>query len=278
MFAIFATLSMLFFKQFGVGLAAAILIDATIVRAVLLPATMKLLGDWNWYLPRWLEWLPRLDREEEGPAAPVPPLAPEAAGEHLVERPRVEDVLRPRAAAPGRRDRQLHVPEAARRVRVGVQTMVTPASRAMRTCSSRRSSRSGSPFTSTARPCSASRSKTASRSTAFGGRRLISRPVGWLRAADVGRVERREHALRQLLARSALAAVDARLHPVELGEHVVGEVERAVPADVALGAAQERGTARAFVGLGDLLGLPPTPSASRPGTAPTLTVWSQIAR
>ena len=44
-FAIFATLSMLFFKQFGVGLAAAILIDATIVRAVLLPATMKLLGD-----------------------------------------------------------------------------------------------------------------------------------------------------------------------------------------------------------------------------------------
>ena len=40
------------FKQFGVGLAAAILIDATIVRAVLLPATMKLLGDWNWYLPR----------------------------------------------------------------------------------------------------------------------------------------------------------------------------------------------------------------------------------
>ena len=50
-FSIFAALSMLMFKQFGVGLAAAILIDATIVRAVLLPATMKLLGDWNWYLP-----------------------------------------------------------------------------------------------------------------------------------------------------------------------------------------------------------------------------------
>ena len=60
-FAIFATLSMLFFKQFGVGLAAAILIDATIVRAVLLPATMKLLGEWNWYLPSWLQWLPRFD-------------------------------------------------------------------------------------------------------------------------------------------------------------------------------------------------------------------------
>jgi RND superfamily putative drug exporter len=47
----------------GFGLAAAILIDATIVRAVLLPAAMKLLGEWNWYLPRWLEWLPRLDAE-----------------------------------------------------------------------------------------------------------------------------------------------------------------------------------------------------------------------
>jgi uncharacterized membrane protein YdfJ with MMPL/SSD domain len=53
-----------FFKQFGVGLPAAILVDATIVRAVLLPASMKLLGDWNWYLPRWLEWLPRLDVDE----------------------------------------------------------------------------------------------------------------------------------------------------------------------------------------------------------------------
>jgi pimeloyl-ACP methyl ester carboxylesterase len=66
-FSIFGTLSMPFFKQFGVGLAAAILIDATIVRAVLLPATMKLLGDWNWYLPRWLEWLPRLESYEPEP-------------------------------------------------------------------------------------------------------------------------------------------------------------------------------------------------------------------
>ena len=64
-FAIFATLSMLFFKQFGVGLAVAVLLDATIVRAVLLPASMKLLGDWNWYLPSWLEWLPRFDLGEE---------------------------------------------------------------------------------------------------------------------------------------------------------------------------------------------------------------------
>ena len=64
-FAIFATLQMLEFKQLGVGLAVAILIDATIVRAVLLPATMKLLGDWNWYLPRRLRWLPKVAVEPE---------------------------------------------------------------------------------------------------------------------------------------------------------------------------------------------------------------------
>ena len=62
-FSIFATLSSLEFKQMGVGLAAAVLIDATVVRAVLLPATMKLLGDWNWYLPKKLSWLPKLDHE-----------------------------------------------------------------------------------------------------------------------------------------------------------------------------------------------------------------------
>ncbi|HXH96846.1 MAG TPA: MMPL family transporter, partial [Gaiellaceae bacterium] len=72
-FAVFGTLSMPFFKQFGVGLAAAILIDATIVRGVLLPATMKLLGDWNWYLPSWLRWLPQIGREEPAPAPPTKP-------------------------------------------------------------------------------------------------------------------------------------------------------------------------------------------------------------
>jgi uncharacterized membrane protein YdfJ with MMPL/SSD domain len=62
-FSIFGTMSLIMMKQFGVGLATAVLIDATIVRAVLLPATMKLLGEWNWYLPRWLGSLPtmRLD-------------------------------------------------------------------------------------------------------------------------------------------------------------------------------------------------------------------------
>jgi RND superfamily putative drug exporter len=79
-FSVFVTLSMLMFKQFGVGLAVAILLDATIVRGVLLPASMKLLGDWNWYLPSWLEWLPRWglaegELEDRAPAdaAPVSP-------------------------------------------------------------------------------------------------------------------------------------------------------------------------------------------------------------
>jgi uncharacterized membrane protein YdfJ with MMPL/SSD domain len=48
------------FQQMGFGVAAALLIDATIIRSVLLPAVMALLGRWNWYLPRWLDWLPRL--------------------------------------------------------------------------------------------------------------------------------------------------------------------------------------------------------------------------
>ncbi|HEY8467831.1 MAG TPA: MMPL family transporter, partial [Solirubrobacterales bacterium] len=68
----FATLSAVEFKQTGVGLALAILIDATIIRAVLLPATMKLLGKWNWYLPSWLEWLPRSRFEFHGELPPDP--------------------------------------------------------------------------------------------------------------------------------------------------------------------------------------------------------------
>jgi RND superfamily putative drug exporter len=62
-FSIFATLSTLDMKQLGVGLAVAVLLDATIIRAVLLPASMKLLGRWNWYLPRRLHWLPQLRTE-----------------------------------------------------------------------------------------------------------------------------------------------------------------------------------------------------------------------
>jgi RND superfamily putative drug exporter len=51
-------------KEFGVGLSIAILLDATIVRMVIVPATMVLLGEWNWYLPTWLQWLPRIDLPE----------------------------------------------------------------------------------------------------------------------------------------------------------------------------------------------------------------------
>jgi RND superfamily putative drug exporter len=80
-FAIFASLRTLDIKQMGVGLAVSVLLDATLVRGVLLPAAMKLLGEWNWYLPRWLEWLPRLsveaqldDGEARPPKAAVPAL------------------------------------------------------------------------------------------------------------------------------------------------------------------------------------------------------------
>ncbi len=73
-FSIFGTLSFIDFKQMGVGLAAAVLIDATVIRGVLLPATMKVLGERNWYLPSWLEWLPkRRTADHRAPAAPAMP-------------------------------------------------------------------------------------------------------------------------------------------------------------------------------------------------------------
>lgn len=70
-FSIFATLPILDMKEMGIGLAAAVLIDATIVRAVLLPALLRLLGERTWYLPRWLGWLPKL----EPAAQPTPAVA-----------------------------------------------------------------------------------------------------------------------------------------------------------------------------------------------------------
>jgi RND superfamily putative drug exporter len=59
-FAGFARGDLIMFQQMGFGVAVALLIDATLIRSVLLPSAMKLLGEWNWYLPRWLHWLPRL--------------------------------------------------------------------------------------------------------------------------------------------------------------------------------------------------------------------------
>jgi putative drug exporter of the RND superfamily len=80
-FTCFMTLTILDFKEMGFGLAVAVLIDATIIRGVLLPASMTLLGDWNWYLPRWLEWLPRVGAERDA-APPVPaPAEPDPAEE-----------------------------------------------------------------------------------------------------------------------------------------------------------------------------------------------------
>jgi RND superfamily putative drug exporter len=70
-FSGFARGDLVMFQQMGFGIAVALLIDATIIRSVLLPAAMCLLGKWNWYLPRWLEWLPRVQIEarSEGTAA-----------------------------------------------------------------------------------------------------------------------------------------------------------------------------------------------------------------
>jgi len=76
-FAVFGTLSMQDFKQLGVGLAVAILLDATLIRVVLLPSVMALLGNRNWYLPRWLAWMPGISHRSTGLSAPVGLPSPE---------------------------------------------------------------------------------------------------------------------------------------------------------------------------------------------------------
>jgi putative drug exporter of the RND superfamily len=83
-FALFATMPLVSTKQAGFGLATAVLIDATVIRAVLLPAVMALLGERNWYLPRWLNWLPKLPHSpaDDGPAPAAP--APAAHTDDLV--------------------------------------------------------------------------------------------------------------------------------------------------------------------------------------------------
>jgi RND superfamily putative drug exporter len=73
MVAVFAGMAsgeLIVFQQVGFGLAIAIILDATIIRMVLVPASMELLGDWNWYFPRWLNWLPRINIEG---ALQIPP-------------------------------------------------------------------------------------------------------------------------------------------------------------------------------------------------------------
>jgi RND superfamily putative drug exporter len=79
-FSIFATLDMIDVKMLGVGLAAAVFIDATLVRGVVLPAALALLGDRAWYLPAWLKWLPGRSLACEGSPIPVPAAAATVAG------------------------------------------------------------------------------------------------------------------------------------------------------------------------------------------------------
>ncbi|MGH2637486.1 MAG: MMPL family transporter [Actinomycetota bacterium] len=71
-------------QQMGFGLAVAVFLDATVVRSILVPSSMKLLGKWNWYLPRWLEWLPQLrveGREAERETVVVPDVERVGAGD-----------------------------------------------------------------------------------------------------------------------------------------------------------------------------------------------------
>ncbi|MQY15205.1 hypothetical protein SRB5_53840 [Streptomyces sp. RB5] len=96
-FAVFGTLSMQDFKQLGVGLAVAVFLDATLVRAVLLPSVMVLLGRSNWWLPRWLGWLPDLEHGGPEPAAaprPAPQPVAQSFSDAVAEAP-----SRPAAAA-----------------------------------------------------------------------------------------------------------------------------------------------------------------------------------
>ncbi len=75
-FSGFAMGELIELQQMGFGLAVAVLIDATIVRSILVPASMALLGDWNWYLPGWLQWLPSLQVEGAASQAVTPDSAP----------------------------------------------------------------------------------------------------------------------------------------------------------------------------------------------------------
>ncbi len=83
-FSVFGTLSMQSMKQMGVGLAVAVLVDATVIRGVLLPAVMSLLGEHNWYLPRWLGWLPDFSHREAFPPAVAPSADVDGTRHHRV--------------------------------------------------------------------------------------------------------------------------------------------------------------------------------------------------
>jgi putative drug exporter of the RND superfamily len=80
-FAGFAAGQLVMFQQMGLGVGVALLVDATLIRMVVVPAAMTLLGPWNWYLPSWLDWMPELhvEGDPDSPAPPAqapPPVAP----------------------------------------------------------------------------------------------------------------------------------------------------------------------------------------------------------
>src|SRR5262249_58235880 len=77
-FSGFARGDLVMFQQMGFGVAVALLIDATIIRSVMLPAAMRILDGWNWYLPSWLEWLPHIEIEAGHPEGGAPPPSPRA--------------------------------------------------------------------------------------------------------------------------------------------------------------------------------------------------------
>ena len=75
----FASGELVGFQQMGFGVAVALLLDATVIRTVLVPSSMVLLGKWNWYLPSWLEWLPHLEHGGSAEVVEAPPtVAPTA--------------------------------------------------------------------------------------------------------------------------------------------------------------------------------------------------------
>ena len=126
-FSIFATLDMIDVKMLGVGLAAAVLIDATVVRGIILPAAMAMLGDRAWYLPSWLGWLPGRSLACEGAPGPLPALRRAVGGK---VRPAGGPVLAaPGLAAPGLAAPGLAAPELAAPgpVRAGSGSRTRPA-------------------------------------------------------------------------------------------------------------------------------------------------------
>jgi RND superfamily putative drug exporter len=90
-FAVFVTFKFVFIQQLGLGLAVAVFIDATLIRSVLLPATMTLLGDWNWWLPRWLGWLPKVTIEGDSSEPEV--LEPADEARRAALRPSTDEPL-----------------------------------------------------------------------------------------------------------------------------------------------------------------------------------------